>query len=379
MTRDIRHKDRAYILLLIALATLLCATIQTAVARDAAIETAEVDTVALAGLSPEELFLRSSSAALQFAPMIQPSRRILVREYERSLPYLVTQLDTDEPRRRLALESILVKIGEPAVEPLIEALGSELDRTDTLRGARMAASILGRLGDDRATAALNDAARHDDWKVRSAVAGSLGRIGSAGGLRGLLRLLGDENEIVRKSSAVAIRRLAITPTPPPDGPADDAGTDADAGNEADTGARAREVARYERALTARDATRDDAVIRALAGALDDAYYYVRYSAAAALAELGTDALPVLTDVAEDGHRMARLVALWAIGRIADASALGELEDLLSDDDWAVRAFAAEAIGKIGADRRTRKALSMLLGRETHPFVIMRAGDALAPM
>jgi len=387
MTRNARDSRGAHAVLrtltgrMIIAAILLCVVAPAAVAHVAGTEAADVDTLALAALSPEELFLRSSSAALQFAPMIQPSRRILVREYERSLPYLVTQLDTDGPRERHALEDILVKIGEPAVEPVIEALDRELERTDTLRGARMAAGILGRLGDDRATSALNSAAGHHDWKVRSSVASAIGRIGSADGLDGLLLLLGDENEIVRKSSAVAIRRMATEPTPPSDDEAlatePDAVTDADAVTEAN--ARAKEIERYERALIARDATRDDAVIRRLIDALDDAYYSVRYSAAAALVELGTDALPSLIRVAEDGAGPARLVALSAIGRVEDASALGTLEDLLSDDDWAVRGFSAEAIGRIGANRRTRKALSILLAGETHPFVIMRAGDALAPM
>lgn len=338
MTRKTHSILRARAVRLFVAAILLCALVPTAMAQDAVTSEAVVDTLALAALTPEELFIRSSSAALQFAPMVQPSRRILVREYERSLPYLVTQLDTDGPRRRHALEDILVKIGEPAVEPVIEALGRELERTDTLRGARMASSILGRLGDDRATPALDTAAGHGDWKVRSAVAGAIGRVGSANGLPGLLRLLDDENEIVRKSSAVALRRMAAELTPP-----------------------------------------DDEVIRALAGALDDEYYHVRYSAAAALVELGADALPALLAVAEDGAGPSRLVALSAVGRIADTSALGALEDLLSDDDWAVRGFAAEAIGRIGTDRRTRKALSALLAGEPHPFVIMRAGDALAPM
>ncbi len=307
-------------------------------AQDAATEAAGVDTVALAALSPEELFLRSSSAALQFAPMIQPSRRILVREHGRSIPYLVTQLDTDGPRERQALEDILVKIGEPAVGPLIEALCTELEREDTTRGATMAAGILGRLGDDRATTALSKAALHDDWKVRSSVAGSLGRIGSPDGLTGLLGLLTDENEIVRKSSAVSLKRMAML-----------------------------------------DGVRSDKVVRALAVALADRYYSVRYSAAAALTEFGSDALPALTGVALYGSGPARLVALSAVGRIADAAALGMLDELLSDSDWAVRGYAAEAIGRIGADRRARKALSALLAEETHPFVIMRAGDALAPM
>ncbi len=364
MTRNTRDSrltlsvHRRHAVLLILAATLLCALAPMAVAQDAGTEAAEVDTVALAALTPEELFLRASSAALQFAPMIQPSRRILVRDHERSLPYLVTQLDTDGPRERHALEAIMVEIGEPAVEPLIDALGRELKRTDTLRGARMAAGILGRLGDDRATPALNRAAWHEDWKVRSSVASAIGRVGSPDGLQGLLQLLSDENEIVRKSSAVAIRRMATEPEPT-EGP--------------------EELDQYRRALEARGATTDEAVVRALIRSLGDEYYHVRYSGAAALTEVGAPALPLLLETARAGQGPERLVALSAIGGIGDSSALGPLTELLLDNDWAVRGFAAEAIGGIVADRRARKSLSALLATETHPFVIMRAGDALAPM
>ncbi len=346
-----------------------------AAAQEPLDEPALVDTLALAALSPEELFLRASSAALQFAPMIQPSRRILVRDHERSLPYLVGELDTDGPRERHALEDILVRIGEPAVEPLIDALDAELERTDTLRGARMAASILGRLDDERATPGLTRAARHEDWKVRSSVAGALGRIGDASGLDALLRLLDDENEIVRKSAAVALRRMATVPDSPGATSGEAPGDDADPGRDLSGADRDR----FERSLAAREAVATEA-LKPLVDALGDAFYQVRYSAAAALAELGPEALgrPIM-ETALVGEGPGRLVAISVIGRIGDPSALGPLGGLLLDDDWAVRGFAAEAIGRIGADRRARKALSKLLARETHPFVRMRAGEALAPM
>ena len=99
-------------------------------------ETSEAppDTSWLDELSPDALFLRASSSALQFQSMIEPARKRLVREHEISLPYLVTRLDTDDARERHALEDILVRIGEPAVEPVIEAFRSEVMR-DLGKGA----------------------------------------------------------------------------------------------------------------------------------------------------------------------------------------------------------------------------------------------------
>ncbi len=308
---------------------------------DDPVQTAEVDTLALATLSSEELFDRASSAALQFAEMIQPSRRLLIRNHERSLPYLVTELNTDGARERHALEAIIVEIGARAVEPLIEAIAAELERVDTTRGARLAAGILGRLGDPKALDVLARASDHDDWKVRSAAASAIGRIAARDGVDTLVLLLDDENEMVRKSAAVGLRRTA--------------------------------------AEGESDGALDDATITALVRALEDTHYPVRQSAGAALAEIGSPAIERLTHLAVEGSSLSRLVAIETLGLIGSESSLETMLGLLEDDDWAVRACATEAIRKIGPDGKARKEMARLLGDEKHPLVRTRAGDAIAPM
>ena len=74
MTRNTSDDRVARAIRLAITATLLFALAATAAAGEAETESAAVDTVSLAALSPKDLFLRASSAALQFAPMIQPSR-----------------------------------------------------------------------------------------------------------------------------------------------------------------------------------------------------------------------------------------------------------------------------------------------------------------
>ena len=125
----------------VAMLTILAATAL-------ALETAEPDTAELEGLTPEQLFLRASSSALQFEHMREPSRKVLVRKHEESIPFLVTQLDTDGVRERHALEDVLVRIGEPAVPAVVEAFLMESERTDVTRGARLAATVLGIMGYD---------------------------------------------------------------------------------------------------------------------------------------------------------------------------------------------------------------------------------------
>jgi len=309
-------------------------------------EVAESDTAMLAELTPVELFLRASSSALQFEHMREPSRRILVSNHEESLPYLVTRLDTDDARERHALEDILVRIGTAATEPVIEAFLFEAGRTETTRGARLAAAVLGRIGDVRAADALASVHDHHDWKVRGAVGGALGRIGTAETVRPLVSLLMDENEAVRKSAAVGLRRVAVRAH-------DDEAPDHDAAEALDT-----------------------EVIESLARALGDPNYAVRYSSADALARIGETALPLLLEVGEGEPVEARLMALRAAGKVGSRKALKPLVRALKDPDWAVRAHAAAAIGTIGADRRSRRALERLVASDPHPFVVASAASAL---
>ncbi|MCK4681158.1 HEAT repeat domain-containing protein [bacterium] len=309
-------------------------------------EVAESDTAELAELAPVELFLRASSSALQFEHMREPSRRILVSNHEESLPYLVTRLDTDDARERHALEDILVRIGPAAAEPVIEAFLLEAGRTETTRGARLAAAVLGRIGEACAVDPLASVHDHHDWKLRGAIGGALGRIGTAETVPPLVSLLEDENEVVRKSAAVGLRRVAVRAH-------DDEAPDPDAAEALDAD-----------------------VIESLARALGDPNYAVRYSSADALARIGETALPLLFEIGEGDAIEARLMALRAIGAGGSRKALTPLVRALQDSDWAVRAHAAAAIGTIGADRRGRRALERLVASDPHPFVVASAAAAL---
>lgn len=312
-------------------AIILCSALAAA-----AQEPVAVDTLGLAKLSPDELFVRASSAELQFADMLQPSRRILVRNHEDSLPYLVTRLDTDGPRERHALEDILVRIGDPAVGPLTRALMDEAGRTDTTRGVRLAAGILGRLGDERATEPLSSVAGHENWKVRSSVADALGRIGGDEVIAPVVRLMSDENEVVRKSAAVSLRRIA-------------SGEGAELGGEA---------------------------VAALVSALGDTHYSVRTSASAALGEIGDEAVEAVEARIGAPGNEARHAAICALGLTGSRRATGTLTGLLDSDAWTDRAWAVEALGRIGLDEPVRAELKRMEKNETHPYVLLKLSELL---
>ncbi len=324
----------------LALGTVASVTVQPARAADADLLP---DLGALSDLSPEELFLRASSSALQFETMREPSRELLVANHEESVPYLVTQLDTDGARERHALEDIFVRIGTPSVEPLIEAFEAERDNEETTRGLRLASYVLGRLEDPAATQPLVAARTHPDWKVRGSIAGALGRIGEQAAVPALVAMLRDGNEVVRKSAAVSIRRVAEK---------------VEEGDFVD-----RELA-------------EDAV-RALSVALDDRYYSVRYGAGDALAAIGRPAGHWLEVTAKTGEIGSRLLAIRALGEIGDDEARDTLKRLLADEEWAVRAYAAQAIGRVGLDGGSRKDLERMLASDEHPFVTLMVEGALS--
>lgn len=307
----------------------------------AAEETPSVaDTTDLVNMTSAELFLRASSSALQFEALRQPSRRLLIKNHEESVSYLVTQLDTDDARERHALEDIFVKIGSPAVAPLIESLGREIERADTTRGARLAAGILGKIGDSDAVGPLNAAREHRDWKVRGAVAEALGRIGDPDAVPALVQLLADENEIVRKGAAVGLGRIAEA------------------------------AGKGEGAL-------DDHDVEALITALADPHYSVRQSAARALAAAGKPAVQRLVELATGAEGPTQVVAIQTLGEIGEKDAARPLRGLLESGSWAAAAHAAEALGKIGLTGSDRRTLQRMLEHGTHPFVAHKIELALA--
>ncbi|MBD3367001.1 MAG: hypothetical protein GF405_02355 [Candidatus Eisenbacteria bacterium] len=298
---------------------------------------AEPDTLSLRSMTPEELFIRASSAELQYRGLLEPARRLLVRRQEESIPYLVTQLDTDQPRERIALENLFVRIGEDAVPALIEALEEEALRDDTTRGARLAAYVLARIGDEAAVRPLIDQSGHGQWKMRSSVADALGHLGGPRAADALVGLLQDDDDSVRKAAAAGLDRIAR------DGP---------------------DVVRRHA---------EDALLEAL----DDEFYGVRFAASDALGRLGDELVPQLSRLAAEGAGRTRLLAVRSLGRIGGRDALREIAPYLDDESWTVRAHAAEAVGASGAmTRAARRRLEELAAGDTHPLVVAKAGAAL---
>jgi HEAT repeat protein len=102
---------------------------------------------------------------------------------------------------RHATES-LIKIGYSAVEPLISALDHE---ASSVRWR--AAKILGATGDDRALEPLINALRDEDWQVRLYATDALGQLGDMRAVEPLNSVLGDDEWWVRRNTVSVLGKM----------------------------------------------------------------------------------------------------------------------------------------------------------------------------
>ena len=96
---------------------------------------------------------------------------------------------------------VLVHIGEPAVEPLIEALSS-----DDAGVRYVAAWTLGKIGDRRAVEPLIAAMKDRDKGVKKGAAVALGDIGDGRAVEPLIQALKDEDESIQRAVRESLER-----------------------------------------------------------------------------------------------------------------------------------------------------------------------------
>ena len=93
----------------------------------------------------------------------------------------------------------LRSIGEPAMEPLI--------KDEDCRVRQAVALALGVTGDARAVEPLTQALKDEDFRVRVAVASALEMIGDTRAVEPLTQTLKDKNEDVRKAATAALKKI----------------------------------------------------------------------------------------------------------------------------------------------------------------------------
>ena len=106
------------------------------------------------------------------------------------------------PYARRKAEEALVKMGDRAVEPLIQALKEE---DEYVRPE--VAKVLGNIRDLRAVEPLVQALKDEDWAVRGTAAKALGNLGDKRAIEPLVEALRDEDKEVRSAAKDALRRI----------------------------------------------------------------------------------------------------------------------------------------------------------------------------
>lgn len=256
----------------------------------------------------DSLWIRASSGELKYRDLVEPSKKALAEMPEQSVPYLVGKLDTRSAREMHTLVDIFKRIGPAAVEFLVEALSS--DNHDVVR---LACRCLGPIEDEKATPPLLNLFLEEDFRVRSAAVKAVGEIGDTIATEEVIQMLSDSTETVRKSASVALGKIG-----------------------------------------------DRKAIKPLVVALGDKHFSVRYTAVNSLGSLSPEANEELLRELENLLQKKQSESLTeeesihlyfvtqALGEIKDKKAVGFLQEMLQvDDDWACRAFAAEALGEIG--------------------------------
>jgi HEAT repeat protein len=225
----------------------------------------------------------------------------------------------------LTLDDIFKGIGEPAVEPLAQKLKA---RDDYVR--RLAIRCLGDIGSAKAISALTAVAGHDDYRTRSGAMSALGKIGDPAGATYAMKGLFDSDYSVATSAAVACGKIKgkIDPI-------------------------------------------------ALVEVLDHPYYGVRYSAMLSLIQIGEPSVgPLMQYIQTHPVDISTGYAIEALGKIGSKQALPVYEQTLFWNDWAFRAFTAEALGDL-QQKKAKKLIEKALKSETHPLVKGKLIAALA--
>ena len=254
----------------------------------------------------------------------------------------VLRNEDDDALVRLSAAEALIRIGEPAVEPLIEALKDEDEDARSF-----AADALGEIGDRRAVDALVKILKDGSAEVRESAACALGKIGDEKALPHLeLIWEKEESKEVKVWVAYALFRIAKK-----EGTFEfllDVLKDRD-----------REV-RWQ-AVLALGGTGDKRAVEPLMGVLKDIGedMLVRGSAANALVEIGEPAVRPLIKALRDEDVEVRWNAAAALGKIGDRRAVKPLIKALKDDDIIVRLFAAGALGDIGDERAVESLIEEL--------------------
>ena len=248
----------------------------------------------------------------------------------------------DRPERAAAVDR-LAALGPEGVAPLGEAL-----KRVGWRGREGILEALARIGPASLNLLMQTARNHTRIDARRLAIRSLGRVGGPAARDSLLHLLDTPNRDLVLEALGRIGDPVVAP----------------------------EVARFlndevadvrRRAVVALGKTAGAGGVDRIADALSDPHHGVRFAAAGALEAIGPPAAEALLHRADRTSGTERYLTIRTLGRLRYRPARGRLKRALKATDWALRAAAAEALGRL-AEVACAAGLEEALQVETHPFV-----------
>ncbi len=259
---------------------------------------------------------------------------------------------------------VLESVGQPAVEPLVEALG---DADSSMR--ETAARNLGKLSDRRVLEPLLEALKDRDSAVRQTAAEALGELGDSRAVEPLIEMLKDRSLDVRRAAAAALVQIgpaAVEPLIAALKHRDPAVREAAARILSQLGDRRAVVPVIEAlqegdplvrcmAAEALEQLGDRRAVEPLIAALKDECPLVRIAAARALAHLqDRRAVEPLMTALGDPDALVRRVAAWCLGQLGDRRAMARLVAKRNSDEWPVQKAAATALIGLGYEPATER-------------------------
>jgi HEAT repeat protein len=220
----------------------------------------------------------------------------------------------------------LVRIGKPAVDPLIAAL----DRTERFTPGR-ASIALARIGTTRAVKAVYQAAERPEARPTNDLMEALGAIRTAKAEKLLIKVVLDEQAGGLRYAAA--RALGERPS-----------TNAVAA----VTTLLKAGAWYNRVggVQTLGKTKSPGAIPALVAALSDESRVVQAEARKALAGFGPPAIDALVKTLPTAGPKDRWQILWILGRIGTARAIDPLLAALESADWMARSEAAVSLSRM---------------------------------
>lgn len=152
---------------------------------------------------PEKLFIQASAAPQKYQYLVEPARDRLVADADRTIPFLLSKLNSEHPRELLALRVMLPRIGTRLTPMLMDTI-REGDRSRVA----MAIFILGTLHDSTAAEVIGKRLRDPSWRLRSTVAEALLKMNATDAKPYLMEALDDTVDIVRARVARTLARIA---------------------------------------------------------------------------------------------------------------------------------------------------------------------------